>query len=249
MNTMQDNFKFVEVMSNRIFCDELQKIDLSSKQMVIATTNAYSYYQSTRDLEFKNALTSADILLPDGFPWIWAARILKRKKIKKIAGWNIFQHLIGIANEKNLKVFFLGSSTQTLGLIQEKMQQIYPNVQIASFSPPYMDVFTKAVNEEIIELINQQKPDILFVGMTAPKQERWVHQHAQYLNPKIICSIGAVFDFFAGKRKRPSDIWIHLHMEWLGRFLQEPSRLWRRYFVYSPQFFFHLLLYFLKIKK
>ena len=94
----------------------------------------------------------------------------------------------------------------------------------------------------MVEAVNNFKPQILFVGMTAPKQEKWVYTHKSQLDAKIICSIGAVFDFYAGTVKRPGKFWIQLGLEWFPRLLREPKRLWRRNFVSTPLFLWDVCL-------
>ncbi len=100
----------------------------------------------------------------------------------------------------------------------------------------------------LLNLINDFSPDVLFVGMTAPKQEKWLHEFKDRLNFDVASSIGAVFDFYVGTVKRPSKIWIKLHLEWLPRLLKEPKRLWRRNFISTPLFFFEILKFKFKIK-
>ncbi len=101
----------------------------------------------------------------------------------------------------------------------------------------------------MLNAINTFSPDVVFVGMTAPKQEKWVYQNFQRMNTRIICSIGAVFDFYAGSVNRPSAFWINLKLEWFIRLLKAPKRLWKRYLVYSPLFFVDLILFKAGIKK
>ncbi len=218
------------------YCDDISKYKFGSNT-VISTINAYSYVIAETDDEFKEALKQSDILLPDGFPIVFATKFLQGKKIKKIAGEDIFKVLIRRADLLSLKVFFLGSSENTLNSIYSRFKKEYSNASIFIYSPPFKDAFSKEENDLIIESVNTVKPDILFVGMTAPKQEKWVAQNRRALEVNIICSIGAVFDFYAGTVKRPSKFWINMRLEWFIRFIKEPKRLWKRYFICAPQFF------------
>ena len=133
-------------------------------------------------------------------------------------------------------VFFLGAATKTLERIKERAAKEFPNVKVYNYSPPYNSAFSKEESQHMYEAVNVVQPDVLFVGMTAPKQEKWVHEHKEVLEAKIICSIGAVFDFYAGTVKRPSQFWIKLGLEWLPRFLKEPRRLAERNLVSTPKF-------------
>ena len=127
------------------------------------------------------------------------------------------------------KCFFLGSSNNTLEKIKERAAKEYPEVQLETFPPPFKPQFSETDSQEMLRAINAFQPEVLFVGMTAPKQEKWAAAHFDALHAKHICSIGAVFDFYAGTVKRAPYWMIKLGFEWLYRFLSEPTRLWRRY--------------------
>ncbi|MFP4845207.1 WecB/TagA/CpsF family glycosyltransferase [Winogradskyella sp. PE311] len=225
----------------------LQDIDLDSVR-VINTLNPHSYCISKKDKDFENALKASDILLPDGVGIVWAEKLLNRSRIHKIAGFDLFKYLMNHLNVSNGSCFFLGASEATLKLIKENAIKDYPNVKVYSYSPPYKSVFSKTDSKLMFTKVNTVKPDVLFVGMTAPKQEKWVHDYNNNLNAKIICSIGAVFDFYAGTVKRPSQFWIKLGLEWLPRLLKEPKRLAKRNFISTPKFILEVI-YFKIFKK
>lgn len=224
------------MLGYRLYSKEVDEIS-GTGSAIINTLNAYSYVVARSDSLFRKALEESDILLPDGFSVVWAHRMLTGNRIRKIAGADIFFHLLERANEHAQRVFFLGSSEETLSLISERIKVDYPQVKVGFFSPPFKKEFSPSENQIIISQVNDFKPDVLFVGMTAPKQEKWVYLNADNLNSSIICSIGAVFDFYAGTVSRPAPFWIKCNMEWFIRFIKEPRRLWKRYFVYSPLFF------------
>ncbi|PID91735.1 MAG: hypothetical protein CSA96_06560 [Bacteroidetes bacterium] len=210
-------------------------------QKLINTINAYSYVVAEEDEEFKKALQASDLLLPDGFPIVWAVKRFCNEQIFKIAGADIHQYLLEKANKEALKVFYLGSMPSTLEAIGERIGRVYPNVTFSCFSPPYKPVFSDEDNRQMLDAVNAFKPDILFVGMTAPKQEIWSYRHKDSLDTGVICSIGAVFDFYAGTVKRAPAWMIKLRLEWFFRLVKEPKRMWRRYLVYSPRFFRYVL--------
>lgn len=227
----------VHVFDYKVFCDCLSDLKLFvNRPVCINTINAYSYVIAKKDDRFKNALQSSDILLPDGFPITFAALLLKGRRINKIAGEDIFFYLVNHMNQRKGRVFFLGASESTLSKITSRLQLEFSSITVGSYSPPYKKEFSEKDNEKMIEEINLFSPEVLFVGMTAPKQEKWVHQFKDRINADVICSIGAVFDFYAQTIERPSAFWINLHLEWFIRLIREPRRLWRRYLWYSPQF-------------
>lgn len=216
---------------------KLPKLPLDEKA-IINTINPHSYCLAKNDLEFKNSLKSSDFLLPDGIGIVWAIKILEGRHVNKIAGFDMFLHLLHHLEITNGSCFFLGSSNKTLDFIHNRIAKDFPSVSVDSFSPPYKNDFTIEDSTEMCLRINKFNPDVLFVGMTAPKQEKWVYRNRDFVNTKIICSIGAVFDFYAGTVKRPSEFWINLGLEWLPRFLKEPIRLAKRNLISTPNFIY-----------
>ncbi len=234
----------VNVMDYDVFSGDLDKINVENERpLVINTINAYSYMVARSDQLFKSALQNSDVLVPDGFPIVVAAKFLKKCKIRKIAGADVFNSLCERMNHSSGSCFFLGSSESTLEKIKERLARDYPQISAGFHSPPFKKEFTTADNKAMLEAINQFKPDVLFVGMTAPKQEKWVAEQSNSIDAGVITSIGAVFDFYAGTTSRPNSFWVNNNLEWFIRFLKEPRRLWKRYLVYSPLFFVNMLGY------
>ena len=226
--------------SFNIFSKSLDQIDFKSVRL-INTINPHSYCLAKQDSEFEKSLIESDILLPDGVGIKLAENFLHNKKIKKIAGFSLFTFLLKKINEENGSVFFLGSSNNTLNKIKDKLYLEYPNIRVSYFSPPFKSEFTEKESNEMCQKVNLFKPDVLFVGMTAPKQEKWAFKNMNELKVNTICCIGAVFDFYAGNIKRSSPFWIKLGLEWLPRFLKEPKRLFKRNFVSTPKFILEVL--------
>lgn len=224
-----------------VFSQELSRIDLTTSR-IINTINGHSYSVAKNDLGFSQALKRSDILLADGSSIVFGVKVLHKKKIKKIAGYDIFIHLLKLLNEKSGSCFFLGSSNTTLTKIVERLDEDYPNVRVGTFSPQYKQNFSEEDSLQMNKAVNDFSPAVLFIGMTAPKQEMWVDLNKEKLNASIICSIGAVFDFYAGTTNRPPQWMINIHLEWLGRLLKEPKRMWKRYLLSTPVFFIDLFL-------
>ena len=233
------NNRFSNILGFQI-TSSLEDLDIKGKY-IINTINPHSYCLSKNDSIFNKSLQSSDILLPDGTGIVLAARILNNQSITKIAGADIHQYLLQQANLKNEKVFYLGASEITLQLIANRIAKVFPNIQVANYSPPYKAQFSENDTKLMIQKVNEFKPDILFVGMTAPKQEKWVFANKDNIEANTIVSIGAVFDFYAGNIKRSSDFWISIGLEWLPRFLKEPKRLARRNLVSTPKFLVEIL--------
>jgi N-acetylglucosaminyldiphosphoundecaprenol N-acetyl-beta-D-mannosaminyltransferase len=219
-------------------------------KVFINTINAHSFNVAQKDELFAEALANGDYLIPDGASIIKACRMLKAKSQPKerIAGWDLFdfemQRLEGKSKELGVKgkVMFMGSSEKVLTKIQERCALDYPNLEVMTYSPPYKPEFSDEDNAAIIKAINNADPDLLWIGMTAPKQEKWTYRHWKDLN--IHChvgTIGAVFDFYAGTAKRAPKWWQDHSLEWLYRLCIEPKRMWRRYLLGNPLFLYNVL--------
>lgn len=224
----------------RVYNQELEK--LPDRKLIINTLNAHCYNIAQKDKTYAKALLSSDVLLPDGVSITLALRFLRGKKIKKIAGADLFYYEMNRLNSSGGKCFFLGSTISTLEQIKEKANQEFPNVEVAYHSPPYVPEFSPEENIEMLEKINAFKPDVLFVGMTAPKQEKWSYEHSGKIESGHICSIGAVFDFYAGNIKRAPVWMIDMGMEWFYRLIKEPKRLWRRYIIGNIRFIGYMFI-------
>lgn len=236
-----NRYKQVDFLGFNLFASALEELKVHDKS-VVNTINQYSYCIARKDQVFKKALMNADVLLPDGVGITAAFTFLTGKKLKKIAGADLHRYLLNKLNQEGGSCFYLGASKNTLDKIAENIKAEYPSVRAGFYSPPYKNEFSDSDNQSMIAAINSFCPDVLFIGMTAPKQEKWAYGHKAAIDAKLICSIGAVFDFFAGTKKRPDKIWINLGLEWLGRLLKEPGRMWKRYLYFGPIFINMLLL-------
>lgn len=244
----KDNINYINVMGFNVFDDTLAKISISGGPKMINTISPHSYGMSIKDSVFRKALKNTEYLVLDGVFFSVSALLLNGKNIKKNQGPDVFYHFINRLNEMSGKAFFMGASDDTLVKIKRRLAEEYPNVAVEVFSPPYKPYFSEDENKVIIDKINNFNPDILFVGMTCPKQEKWAYQNYKKLEDvQLICSIGAVFDWYAGKNKEIHSLWWKLRLGWLVRTLQRPVIL-KRYPV-AFIFFIHLLFAIIGIKK
>lgn len=211
------------VLGYNVFSSRLDAIDPEIDKLLINTFSPNSYGLALSDKKFETALKKTDVLVLDGIGIALGSIILHGKNIKKISGQDCFDHYMAVANNKNWKVYFLGSSEQTLKKITDRVKKEYPNVITGTYSPPFKPEFSEEDNNHMVNAINAFKPDVLFVGLTAPKQEKWAYQHRNRVNARIISTIGNVFDWYAGNSKRPAKIWIDLRLEWLVRIFLRPE--------------------------
>ena len=215
---------------------------LPEGKLLINTINAHSYNTALKDVAFAEALQNGDVLIPDGASIVLAFNFLRHEKIERIAGWDLFLYEMNRLNKKGGTCFFLGSNENTLLKIKVKAIRLYPNIQVITYSPPYKPEFTDSDNLAMIDAVNQVKPDLLWIGMTAPKQEKWAYTHLKELDVNgPIGTIGAVFDFFAENIQRAPVWWQEHGLEWLYRLLKEPKRMWRRYIIGNTLFLWNIL--------
>ena len=228
-------------------------------KVLINTINAHSFNTAQKDDLFAEALMNGDYLIPDGSSIVKACKWLNAKSQPKerIAGWDLFAFEMDRISKRSeerkvnseklgsmfkpLRVMFMGSSEKVLAMIREKAAVDYPHLEVVTYSPPYKPEFSEEDNVAIIKAINDANPDLLWVGMTAPKQEKWTYQHWKELN--IHChvgTIGAVFDFYAGTAQRAPKWWQEHSLEWLYRLIKEPRRMWRRYVIGNPIFLWNI---------
>lgn len=212
---------------------------LPDGKLLINTINAHSFNTAQNDQLFADSLSKCDVLLPDGASIVLAFHFLglKNRIEQRTPGWDLFEYEMSRVNKTGGKAMFMGSSEDVLTKIRERAAIDYPNLQIETYSPPFKPAFSEDDNAAIIKAINEADPDVLWIGMTAPKQEKWAYSNWDKLN--IHChtgSIGAVFDFYAGTAKRAPFSWQRLGLEWLYRLLKNPKRMWRRYIIGNPLF-------------
>lgn len=217
-----------------IFSQSLNQI--SDGKTLINTINAHSYNMALTDNFYHEALLKSDVLLPDGISIVYAIRWLTGKIIKKIAGNDLFFFELERLQKTGGKCFLLGSTEETLNKISDRINKEYSNIRVQTYSPPFKHEFSNEDDIAMIDSINSFQPDVLMIGMTAPKQEKWAYKHFNKLKTGHVCCIGAVFDFYAGTVERSPQWMINLGLEWLYRLLREPKRMWRRYLIGNSKF-------------
>lgn len=233
----------IRLKSLRILGSKAELDNLPDGKLLINTINAHSYNTALKDKLFAEALMKGDVLIPDGISVVKACRWLNAvsQPKERVAGWDLFAYEMFKLNQKGGKCFFMGSSEHVLALIKKRISIDYPRITVETYSPPYKPEFSKEENDAIINAINMANPDLLWIGMTAPKQEKWTYSHWNELN--IHChvgTIGAVFDFFAGTVERAPLWWQEHGLEWAYRLIKEPKRMWRRYIIGNTLFLWNI---------
>ncbi len=244
-------FKIARADAHEIVCNIVDHINSrkfsGAAPIFLACLNPHSYVVSKSDDEFSKSLKSADWLISDGVGISSALRLCGNFFAARVTGSDIYCNLLSDLNKLGVyKIFFLGSTSQSLEAIEKNFIADYPNLLIVGMvSPSFSHKIPEVENDEILAKINSSGADILWVGMTAPKQEKWISGNLTRLNVGFIGAIGAVFDFYSGHIKRPPYIFRLIGLEWLLRLVGEPRRLWRRTFISGPVFIFDALKFIL----
>lgn len=215
------------------FTEALERVeafirDRTPRQVCMA--NAYTIGLAQSDPELLKILQRSALVLADGMSVVWGARWVNLRLPGRIAGPDFMSDLCRVSADKGYRVFLMGNTKETLRKLQQVLTQRWPTLQIVGMhSPPFMERLTEPENRPIFKALEDAKPDILFVSMSTPKQEKWIGEHLHRLSIPVCIGVGAAFDFISGKIPRAPDFFQRHGLEWLYRLGCEPRRLWKRY--------------------
>lgn len=189
--------------------------------------------------QLQELYNSADLTLCDGVPLIWASKFLGKGILKsRVTGLDLLPGYIARCHQQGHSQFFLGAKEGVAEELRKQCEEKFPGIRISGvYSPPFAERFSEEENEKIIRLVNEAKPDILWVSLTAPKQDFWIQEHLHRLDVKVAVGVGGAFEVAAGLIDRAPVFMQKNGLEWLYRFYKEPRRLFRRYFIEAPAFF------------
>jgi len=226
------------------------KISSSDKKpFVFVCANPHSLVVAQNDTPFMQALNNASATVADGAGVTLVSKLLNMNTGPRITGHDFFEMTMDSLNKAKGRVFFFGSSGKVLNEIEKQMKIHYPDVILAgTLSPPFRE-WSKDENSQMINTINDSNADVVWVGMTAPKQEKWIEENREKLETSVIGAIGAVFDFFAETYPRAPEFATKLGIEWLFRLVKEPKRMWKRNFISTPLFLYHCFIQHLILRK
>jgi N-acetylglucosaminyldiphosphoundecaprenol N-acetyl-beta-D-mannosaminyltransferase len=202
----------------------------------ICVTDVHAIMESQRDPHIRNAHNRSGLTTPDGMPLVWAGRAAGARHMSRVYGPDLMLAACELARARGYSSFFYGGRPDVADRLAEHLRQLYSGLKIAgTHSPPFRELSADE-DEDVVRLINAARPDLLWVGLGAPKQELWMAAHAHRLNASVLIGVGAAFDIHAGLiRQAPR--WVQPGgLEWAFRLTQEPGRLWRRYLYNNPRF-------------
>jgi N-acetylglucosaminyldiphosphoundecaprenol N-acetyl-beta-D-mannosaminyltransferase len=206
------------------------------QQHYVCVTGVHGVMESQRDPLLRRIHNAAGLVTPDGMPLVWLSRLHGHGHVERVYGPDLLLALCERSLTTGYRHYFYGGAPGVPELLAERLQQRFPELHVAgTFSPPFRPLTTEE-DEQIVAAINAAAPDIVWVGLSTPRQEHWMAAHIGRLRAPVLIGVGAAFDFHSG-RKRQAPRWIqHSGLEWLFRIMVEPRRLWRRYAVNNPLF-------------
>ncbi|MBU8541452.1 WecB/TagA/CpsF family glycosyltransferase [Falsiroseomonas tokyonensis] len=207
----------------------------------VCITGVHGVMESQRDPELMAIHNAAGLVTPDGVPMVWMSHWLGHPEVERVYGPDLLQEMCRISALKGYRHFFYGSTPETLGKLTAALTRRHPGLQVVgSFAPPFRPL-TPEEDEAVIAQINASGAQIVWVGLSTPKQERWMASHVDRLNASVLVGVGAAFDFAAGE-KQQAPRWMQRNgLEWAFRLASEPRRLAGRYFRNNPAFMLRAL--------
>jgi N-acetylglucosaminyldiphosphoundecaprenol N-acetyl-beta-D-mannosaminyltransferase len=215
----------------------------------VCVTGVHGVMESQRDEKLRHIHNVAGLVVPDGMPLVWLGRLKGHKKVQRIYGPDLMLSLCEHSLKLGYRHFFFGGAAGVPESLSANLRHLFPGLVITgTYSPPFR-ALTDEEDRKIVEIINGTEPDIVWIGLSTPKQERWMADHIGRLTAPVLIGVGAAFDFLSGS-KRQAPRWMqHSGLEWFFRLITEPRRLWRRYLINNPAFLWLILLQTLGIKK
>jgi N-acetylglucosaminyldiphosphoundecaprenol N-acetyl-beta-D-mannosaminyltransferase len=219
----------------------IEKIVDSRETKYVCFANVHTTVLGRTDQHFRDITNNAVMALPDGMPLVWLGRLKKNKDLEKCSGPDVMDEILKLSAERGYTNFFYGGTGEVLHSLHDHLKNRFPNLKIVGAFPPPFRALTQAEDREIIKMINQVNPRIIWVGLGAPKQEVWMSEHVHQIKSSLLLGVGAAFNFHAQAVKRVPRWMQNIGLEWFYRLLQEPKKLWKRYLITNLLFLFYLI--------
>ncbi len=208
----------------------------------VMTVNVDFLRLGVENRAFHQLINAADLVVPDGMPLLWGARLLGDPLPARVTGIDLIVECAQLAVVNDYKIFLLGAGPGVAEAAAQVLRQRCPGVRIVgTYAPPVVNAFSADEDDKTVRLIQEMQPDMLFVAFGAPRQDEWIRAHMQRLNVPVCMGVGGAFDMLAGRVRR-APVWMQqAGLEWAYRLVQEPGRLWKRYFVDDLPIFLRLM--------
>lgn len=236
----------INISNEKEYINKIIETLKNKQKKVFFYLNSFSFYLFNTDAEFKTAFETGDYFIADGYSIVLANKLINKIEIDKVVFTYTYEQKLGkILEEKEFKVFYLGGTTNTINKFIEKTKVDYPKQNIVGFHSGHFEL---NLTTKIVEKINNSGAQILVVGMGMPRSEIWISSIIDKLNVNCVFSVGGFFEFLAGNKKQAPGFLYNSGFEWLYRLIQEPRRLFKRYFIANTYFIFRLIYCLLKTK-
>jgi N-acetylglucosaminyldiphosphoundecaprenol N-acetyl-beta-D-mannosaminyltransferase len=219
------------------------------KKGYITVTGVHGIMESQEDLEFRKILNHSFLCTPDGMPTVWIGKATGKKEMDRVYGPDLMLEIMKRSPELGTRHFFFGGCDNVANELKDNLQSRFKGLQVVgTYEPPFRPLNTEE-EVDLTEKIRESRPDIMWVGLSTPKQEKFMAQYLSKLEVQLMIGVGAAFDFHAGRVRQAPRFIQRSGLEWAYRIYREPKRLWKRYFRNNPRFVLAILLQFLGIKK
>ena len=216
--------------------DWIREREMRDSGRYICVTSVHGIVTAIKQSKLKAVLNRADIATPDGMPVVWALRSFGAKAQTRVYGPDLMLAMCRDAERCGHRIYLYGATDETLAKLSERLLDLFPTLSIVGkWAPPFRPL-TPEEDEAAVKRILDSGADLIFVGMSTPKQDFWMHEHAARFPGAILVGVGAAFLFHAGMVPQ-APAWMQRHgLEWFFRLCMEPARLWRRYLLETPVF-------------
>jgi N-acetylglucosaminyldiphosphoundecaprenol N-acetyl-beta-D-mannosaminyltransferase len=221
--------------------DEIESWVNTAARSYVCVSGAHGVLESTRDEDLARIHNEAGLTVPDGMPMVWAGRSVGLDEIGHVRGSDLMLAVLERAQELGWRSYFYGGQEGIPERLVERLRERFPDLEVAGcYSPPFR-VLTPEEDEDVVRRINDSGADLVWVGLSTPKQERWMAKHRDRLDASALLGVGAAFDYHAGCLRQAPVVFQNSGLEWVYRLASEPRRLWRRYLVGHSQFAYRAL--------
>jgi N-acetylglucosaminyldiphosphoundecaprenol N-acetyl-beta-D-mannosaminyltransferase len=236
---------FVNIADENEYLNKIDEAIKTNSKKTFFYLNSHSYYTANKNLKFREALNKSDFIIADGYSIVWAIKMRLGKSISKVVfTYSFFAGMKEVFEQNDVKLFFLGGTSETINKSAEVMNTDFPNLHLAGYHHGYFDLRTDT--ENIIDMINKSNADVLIVGMGLPISEMWIQANKLKINANCIFSVGGFFDVLSGNKITAPKWLYNSGFEWVYRLIKEPRRLFWRYL--KANIFFIRSFYYAKFR-
>lgn len=242
---MFESCQILDVRVHRVtltaVCEQMEAFIRSGRPHQIVTVNMDFLRLARQDPDFRAVVNAADLVVPDGVPVLWAARLLRRPLGERVTGVDLVEQGAALAAARGYRLFLLGAAPGVADAAAAALVRRHPHLRIAGTYAPPIGPFTAEEDARMVAAVRAARPHLLFVAFGAPRQELWIRAHLEELAVPVCVGVGGTFNFLSGAIPR-APVWMRrAGLEWAHRLAQEPGRLWRRYLVHDLPLFLRLV--------